>query len=199
MLDALIDRVAMQSQGPRIIAGDFNYAVEELGQLRRRHDLGFREVQDVAAHQWGQSVSRTGRGTKRIDHMWLSPELQVNLLSVSVQFDHWADHAAVIARFKEWGHLICSTEWYQPAAFTWPATRGCSAQWNPDVKPTVAYAQVWNQLEAQASSWQAMRGIRIRPVQCGRAQTLEPRPKVDRLVPCRKGRNRRSPTDFHGY
>ena len=69
MLDALIDRVAMQSQGPRIIAGDFNYAVEELGQLCRRHDMGFREVQDVAAHQWGQSVSRTGRGTKRIDHM----------------------------------------------------------------------------------------------------------------------------------
>jgi len=98
-----IDRVALQSHGPRIIAGDFNYAVEELGQLKRLQDMGFREVQDLAAYRWGQSVSSTGRGAKRIDQVWISPELQVHLTAVAIEFDHWADHAAVIASFRAWG------------------------------------------------------------------------------------------------
>jgi hypothetical protein len=64
MLSELIDRVAVQGIGPRVIAGDFNYASHELPQLRRLQELGFREVQECAAHRWGQSVQSTGRGAK---------------------------------------------------------------------------------------------------------------------------------------
>ena len=145
-------------------------------------------MQDCAAFQWGQSVSRTSRGSKRIDHMWISPELQFQLLGVEVQFDHWADHAAVVAKFRNWGTGMVSDEWYMPAAFAWPAEWTCQVQWDASQDTTVAYAHLWSQLETQASSWQALHGVRIRPLQCGRAQTLESKKQVHRLAPCRKGR-----------
>eukprot|EP00435_Cladocopium_sp_Y103_P054503 s775_g17.t1 len=188
MLDSLVDRVACQSCGPRIIAGDFNYAVEELSQLNRLRELGFREVQDVAAHQWGQHVSRTGRGAKRIDQVWISPELQTVLLSVQVQFDHWADHAAVISTFKPLGAQAQFDEWYVPAPFPWPSCWQSDVQWCALSDMTTAYAKLWDHLESQARSHHVLHGGRISPVQCGRGQTLNTRPKSYRLTPCRKGR-----------
>jgi len=97
LLSELIDRVACQSPGPRIIGGDFNFGPDELSQLQRLASLGFREVQDIAALRWGQSAQATGRGRRRIDQMWISPELQLLLDSVTVTWDLWADHAAVVA------------------------------------------------------------------------------------------------------
>ena len=82
MLADLIDRVACQASGPRMIGGDFNYATHELSQVQRLQEYGFREVQDLWAWKTGVSVSPTGRGTKRIDQLWISPELQVVLEEV---------------------------------------------------------------------------------------------------------------------
>jgi len=100
LLAELVDRVGAQATGPRVIGGDFNFAPEELQQLQRLHDLGFREVQDLNAWRFGISAQATGRGTKRIDQMWISPELQLAFLGARVVFDYWADHAAVQASFS---------------------------------------------------------------------------------------------------
>ena len=75
-----------------------------------------------------------------------------------------------------------------PAPLAWPSNWGCEMQWNSSIDPTLAYAQLWRGIEAQACSWHAMHGVRVSPLQCGRAQTLATKPKVQRLVQCRKGR-----------
>lgn len=111
MLADLVDRVGCQAAGPRAIGGDFNFGPDELGQLHRLHTLGFTEVQDLRAWRTGHSVEATGRGSKRIDQLWISPELQRALTGVKVEFDHWADHAAVMATFEHAGLVrhLCSS------------------------------------------------------------------------------------------
>ena len=44
LLAELVDRVGLNATGPRVIGGDFNFGPDELPQLARLHDLGFREV-----------------------------------------------------------------------------------------------------------------------------------------------------------
>ena len=188
MLAELVDRVALQAIGPRVIAGDFNYSVDELGQLQRLWDLGFREVQDIAAWRWGRDVSGTGRGAKRIDHMWISPELQVVLQNVELHWDHWADHASIVATFMPLGESMVFDSWRQPGAFPWPQSWDFPLQWSSHLDPTVAYAQLWNQLETHAVAHHAVRGRGVSKACRGRAHTLSTRPCRYQWSPCRKGR-----------
>lgn len=67
LLEQLVDRVACQSSGPRLIAGDLNHTADELLQLQRLQSMGWREAQDYAASQRGQCPQATGRGTIRLD------------------------------------------------------------------------------------------------------------------------------------
>lgn len=60
ILAEVVDRVACQAAGPRAIGGDFNYGPDELEQLNRLRALGFREVQDLRAWQFGVSAEPTG-------------------------------------------------------------------------------------------------------------------------------------------
>ena len=87
LLDELITRVACQGRGPRIVAGDFNHAAHELLQLQRLRDLGFVEIQDLAASQWGHEVQPTSAGP------WVNrsdPEMEVLLNDVLVSWDTWS-------------------------------------------------------------------------------------------------------------
>ena len=173
MLADLIDRVACQASGPRIICGDFNYATHELSQAQRLHEYGFREVQDLWAWRKGVSASPTGRGTKRIDQMWISTELQAVLNEVVIAWDKWADHATVEATFKMHGKQQVSQVWRQPHPFPWPTNWDCQLDFDATADPTIAYAQFWQQLETQAQCWNAQQGQFTSRAQCGRAQTLD--------------------------
>lgn len=188
LLSELIDRVACQSLGPRIIGGDFNFGPDELSQLQRLASLGFREVQDIAALRWGQSAQATGRGRRRIDQMWISPELQLLLDSVTVTWDLWADHAAVVASFRGVGVRPCFDFWRTPAPFPWPKTWTCQASFDPSQDPTVAYGVLWNQIEQQAVQWNAHHGVPCSKAQLGRGQTLQTVKRKHFQVPCKKAR-----------
>lgn len=188
MLADLVDRVGCQASGPRAIGGDFNFGPEELEQLSRLHMLGFREVQDLRAWRTGQSVEATGRGSKRIDQLWISPELQRALMTVKVEFDHWADHAAVMATFSHEGLVVNVDSWPTPSQFPWPR------EWTCQVEPlgagdlSVAYAKFWNQVETQAKCWVRHQGVPVAKGQLGRASVLEPRKVKEHLAPVKKGR-----------
>ena len=74
-LEALIDRVACQTVGPRIIMGDFNWERNELSQLDRLEDLGFVDIQDLANSWWSTPIRPTGTGTRRIDYVYISKRI----------------------------------------------------------------------------------------------------------------------------
>ena len=161
MLADLVDRVGCQASGPRAIGGDFNFGPEELEQLSRLHMLGFREVQDLRAWRTGQSVEATGRGSKRIDQLWISPELQRVLVSVQVEFDHWADHAAVMATFSHEGLVGHVDSWPAPSQFPWPKEWTCQVEPPGSGDLSLAYAQFWNQVETQAKCWVRHQGVPV--------------------------------------
>lgn len=188
LLAELVDRVACQTVGPRAIGGDFNYGPEELDQIARLQALGFREAQDLRAWRHGCSVEPTGRGSKRIDQLWLSPELQRGYLDTTVAFDHWADHASVSVAFSHAGLSVSVSSWPRPMQFPWPSEWTCQVDLNLHDNLTVEYAKFWNQVESQAKLWVKHEGTQVLKGQCGRASVLEPKVVKEFLCPIKKGR-----------
>ena len=192
LLAQLIDRVACQACGPRAIGGDFNHDSSSLEQLDRLRAMGFKEVQSIANEKWGVPFTPTGKGAYCIDQLWLSPELQSLLVSVAVVRDHWSDHASVIANFTHSTGPLYQWKWNMPRAFPWPEQWKCQVQvdW---LNPSVAYAEVWSQLESQAK----IQGARAHHRACGRGLTLDTVPELPRHSPCKLGRhNDIQPTYF---
>ena len=187
MLSEVIERVALQSSGLRAIGGDFNFAPAELGQLRQLRELGFREVQDLAALWWGQPAELTGRGKRRIDQLWISPELQRLLQGVTVNQQMWADHAAVIAHSMP-GVDVTFPYWRMPSPFPWPKDWNCAVDVDPADDLTLQYASMWAQLEQGAWDWNSHHGIVCSRSQVGRGQTLQTVQRSTYQVPRRKER-----------
>lgn len=194
LLDALITRIAVQGVGPRMVCGDMNHGMDALVQHQRLRQLGFREVQELALERWGQQPCPTASGQGIIDQMWLSPELQALLVQVEVNWELWADHAAVIATFR---HVTCEFDryvWKQPLPFPWPSEWDpqCSVDWT---SPSVAYASWWFQLETSACR---SRGAAVAPSSCGRGQTLEPLVSKLQIAPCKLGRSGDLQPEYYG-
>ena len=191
LLDAVIDRVALQADGPRVICGDLNHSSDQLAALDRLKSLGFREIQDVAASRWGHVVCPTSKGPYVIDQMWLSPEMQSLVCGLNVYEDHWADHFSVEAQFRVDLSVLSSARWHMPAPFPWPSRWSCavSCDW---AHPSLAYASLWHQLEQAGSQC----GVVPSKKAFGRGQTLHPELQYRQVAPCRFGR---SGTDQPGY
>ena len=187
-LAELVDRVGCQTTGPRVIGGDFNFGPTELQQLERLQALGFREVQDLAAWRFGISAKATGRGSRRIDQMWISPELQSAFLGVQVSFDHWADHAAVSASFSVPDLRMVVTSWPVPRPFPWPASWSCHVAFDSSGNLTEEYAKFWCQVETQAKCWNQHHGVFVTKKQCGRAAVLETTTTREPCCPVKKAR-----------
>lgn len=189
-LEALIDRVACQAQGPRVIMGDFNWEPHELHQLTRLESLGFQDVQTLANQWWGSPVVPTGKGSRRIDFVYVSPELAGMMKRVEVHHDQWPDHAAVAGVFVSQGFALEQFHWNQPKSAEWPAFSWEVAEFDwTAYPPTEAYARFWNQVETQATNCHLQHGHPAIPTECtGRGQTLETRRVVFSQAPIRKAR-----------
>lgn len=198
LLAELIDRVGCQATGPRAVGGDFNYGPDELEQLDRLRQLGFREVQDLRAWRFGISAEATGRGVCRIDQLWISPELQQAYLATQVSFDHWADHAAVTATFALDCLTVTVNSWRAPQPFPWPCDWSCALDLDFQADLTSTYASFWTQVEGQAKCWVQHAGGQVSRKQCGRALTLSPSPTKEYLCPVKKGRKGDVQPSFHG-
>ena len=194
LLDAIITRIAVQASGPRIVCGDFNHGPNELHQLQRLTDLGFRELQDIALMRWGQPVVPTGRGVKNIDQVWLSPEMQSLLVKVEILPHLWPGHVALVGVFDGSGTNALRYHWRFPQTMHWPPTWTCqvTCDWTD---PTTAYASLWYQLEMQAmqqSSKPCVQGA------LGRATTLNTQARANCLAPLKPGREGELSPGFFG-
>jgi len=198
LLSELVDRVACQAAGPRAIGGDFNFGPDELGQLDRLRAMGFREVQDLRAWRFGLSAEPTGRGTRRIDQLWISPELQRAYLSTDVDFSCWADHAAVSATFSHQGLTVSVSAWPCPQSLPWPKGWDCPLSLDFGGDLTVEYAKFWMQLEGHARIWNRHHGIQVTKTQCGRASVLEPKRTKRYLCPIKKAKTGDAQPSFIG-
>ena len=198
LLEQVVDRVALQTKGPRVIMGDFNWLAGDLSQLRRLESLGFRDLQTLAHQWWGVNVCPTGRGDKVIDFVYVSPEM-FPLLSNVVVDPAWPDHSAVIGKFKGDFTSIRELQWKVPGSVEWP-----NENWIQQLPPitgdvSLDFAQCWASIENQASNFRAQKGQpELVASQCGRGQTLETRASHAKVVPVKKGRSGEQQPRFFG-
>lgn len=198
LLSDAIDRIACQTSGPRVIMGDFNWLRPELSQLDRLEAMGFREVQDVAHHWWGRKPMPTGKGSRQIDFVYLSPELIPLLRDVRVIDSWWADHSAVVANFGSTPATLEHHRWKMPQPIPWPQFIA-DVEYPLDLEPSLAYASLWNQIEQQANAALVAQGLpSLATSQLGRGQTLEPTRQRVQKAPIRKGRTGEVQPSFFG-
>lgn len=142
LLEQLVERLAHQTSGPRIIAGDLNHSLEELPQLKKLHSYGWREVQEVASYRWGQLPQPTGRGSAILDQVWVSPELVSAICAVQVCRDKWADHATVEVDFRLDTAAMQADVWRMPQQFQWPKDWYPNVTWDSSREPTDEYRRL---------------------------------------------------------
>ena len=188
LLAGAIDRIACQTSGPRVVMGDFNWEQDELAQLKRLEDLGFKDLQTLAFEWWGTPIKATGRGSRRIDYVYVSPELWPLLQKVVVDDAQWADHSAVYGVFRGWKPAIEKHHGKFPVQAEWPEDFPEVAYPNLP-NQTVAYASFWKNIEQAASDAIVDAGGSPWVVaQCGRGQTLDTATTMQQQAPIRKSR-----------
>lgn len=184
LLEGAIDRIACQTQGPRVIMGDFNWEQHELTQL--------------AWEWWGVPIKPTGKGDRRIDYVYVSPELFPALRRVEVDNAQWLDHSAVIGIFQGWQPVVERFHWKMPLEGEWPEQMS-SVEYPVHPNPTVAYAMFWAQLEQAASRAQFQAsGKSWHATQFGRGKTLDTVVSRYQHAPIRKARWGEENPSFNG-
>lgn len=98
MLDFAFQRMSAQP-GPRFLAGDWNFTPDSLHITSRLRAAGWVEVQDHLHMLTGKPIENTCKGATRKDHLWLSPELALGFVDLSIDHEVFADHAVLIAKF----------------------------------------------------------------------------------------------------
>ena len=194
LLHELVERIAVQGHGPRLICGDFNHSSSDLQNCSRLQQLGFCEAQTFALYRWGIPIQSTSKGAFPIDQVWLSAELQQLLVQVEIRDCEWADHASVVCHFSSSFNALRSFHWKMPHQLQWPEMWDVCPQvdWTDD--SSLAYASFWHQVEtaAQGHCDVIPKGSR------GRGQTLESQITFKLVPPCKNAREGDFQPQYHG-
>ena len=197
LLEGLVDRIGLQTTGPRIIMGDFNWPAHELDQVRRLRHLGFRELQQIACDWWGREILPTGH-SRQIDFVFISPELVPLLQDVIVDPSQRSDHASVQGVFAGQPADLERFHWNMPHPVEWPRLEQ-PIQIGQIDNPTDSYARLWHTAERVASDHLQLQGKPpLRAAQSGRAQTMTTVRIVPYTCPIRKSRSNEVQPGFSG-
>ena len=198
LLQAAIASVGYLSSGPRFIAGDWNVGQGELPAFDALAQLGFKDLQDLAAERWGITPKMTCKFRTRKDFCYVSPELQELLISVSVVDDLWPDHAVIQGHFHRLSQSVPRDVWPTPKPLPWPANWDLPADLWTKLEGDVddRYSQLWAKIENEAIAHLPFSvGKQVR----GRAQTVSTRTvKSGQFPPMKIGRNGEFQPHFHG-
>ena len=129
LLEKLIRRIAFESQGPRMICGDFNHVHGSLPHTTQLLEAGFVEIQQYALQAWGKPIEVTCKGSTTKDFVWISRELIPWLREVHVDATWFADHSIVYGKFVSQNVPRSIPMWRKPHPLPWeecPETIPCS-------------------------------------------------------------------------
>ena len=197
ILDFAFDQL-QHRPGPRFLCGDWNYTFDCLDLVPRLREAGWIEVQDLSAVRSGSSIAMTCKGVSRKDFMFLSPELALSFVGLSVCQTTFADHAVLVAEFAGGTKHL--------ERFLWPCPR--PVQWGrvPDLPsavsfaaphdPTAQYASLWKSKEALAEAALVDDWV---PNMKGRGQQTRPKKQVFTQPPLKSGRLHEVQPGFFGY
>eukprot|EP00438_Fugacium_kawagutii_P022163 Skav235761 [mRNA] locus=scaffold803:461046:465992:+ [translate_table: standard] len=113
MLVEVADKV-LPYPGPKFLAGDWNQVPGKLAFVAELESRGWKEVQDVAKHKWGQAIVPTCKLATRKDYLMLCPEMQQLVERVQVVNYTFADHAILLADMKDVKKPEAVPRWRRP-------------------------------------------------------------------------------------
>ena len=176
LVDAATEAIG-NVRGLRFVSGDFNFEIDQLEGFNKLHQLGFKDLQTLANERWGVRPSPTCKGVTRKDFLFISPELQSLLDTVSLEHDVWADHSVIVGRFRLPSSDCVTPLWRMPRPLEWPEGFRDSPPFVQvsfhDTDPTEAYRSLWQQTEAYASSRIVASNSYPLRSQLGRGQTMQ--------------------------
>ena len=197
ILDFLIDHMTQVATGPRYLCGDLNHEMDQLPNLHRLLDLGWKEAQDLEHLLHGRLPQHTCKGCTRKDMLWLSPELITSFHTVKVDHERFADHSVLRAEFDVDGAFAQRYLWPMPLPVPWTSVPPmdfpldfCTGN------PSALYHDLWNARECQA---QTTLQHQWTPQMQGRGQRTAPLKRKGWAAPPRKGRTSDFQPAFHGY
>ena len=153
MLAHVYEHMIMCAQGPRYMAGDWNFAPEQLGVTQQLLQAGWQEAQTLEFLRSGQQPRCTCTGKTQKDHLWLSPELIAAFRGLTVTEDHFPDHAVLKATFACDPSLSVRYLWPMPSPVPWQQVPDLVAPVDFNcADPTTQYAAMWAQREHLAQS-----------------------------------------------
>ena len=186
-----------QLQGPRFVAGDWNYepGTLEVESALRHH--GWVEIQTLNQCITGLAPQKTCKNCTQKDYLWMSPELARSFQSFELSNDVFADHAVLVAKFRRSQFANVQYLWPCPQQVPW--TKVPPAEAVVDFShgdPTDLFASCWQQREQAAQtalgdSWSS----RMR----GRGQQTKPRQVKSSLAPLKASRASEIQPMFYGF
>ena len=197
ILDFLIDHMTQVATGPRYLCGDLNHEVDQLPNLSRLMDLGWREVQDLECQATGRSPHPTCKGCTRKDMLWISPELIASFATVHVDHERFADHSVLRAEFAVDGAFSHRFLWPIPHPVPWTSVPPMDFPLDFQTgQPTALYHDLWHSREQQARTVLRQQWT---PQMQGRGQRTQPLKRKGWAAPPRKGRTSDFQPTFYGY
>ena len=192
LLDAAITRLQCM-HGPRFLAGDLNHDLDKLSVLQRLSAMHFVEAQDLFQTRSGIVPKATCKGKTRRDFLFLSPELAALFVDVRINYDLWADHATLVARFRGGASAVRRYPWPIPKQIPWNQVHceesSQTLSFESTESCTQTYQRFWNNVETRASNAIAKTANGL-PSNCpGRGQRLERLTVVGSPAPPKKGRD----------
>ena len=197
MLEFLVDHMTQVASGPRYLCGDLNHEIDQLPDLQRLVQLGWKEVQDLEAQRTGEPPQPTCKGCTRKDMLWISPELVPLFRRVVIDHERFADHSVLRAFFDCDGALAKRYLWPMPKPVPWKDVPPLDHQVDfATGSPTEEYQRLWHCKELAA---QQHLGDQWHFDMQGRGQRTQPLLRKGWAAPPRKGRSCDFQLAFHGY
>ena len=119
LLGHVVKKIALESNGPRIIMGDFNQPYGLLPQEDILRACGFVEIQQFGSFKWNRAPRPTCRSVTTKDFVWISPELIPLLDDIYMDDSLFPDHSVLAGNFRMCIPFEPILIWRKPLPIPW--------------------------------------------------------------------------------
>ena len=197
ILAHVFEHMTKFAQGPRYMAGDWNFSQDQLAVTQQLLDAGWQEVQTLEYMRSGRQPCCTSKGKTQIDHLWISPELAVAFQQLEIDNDMFPDHVVLKATFAAASNQYVRYLWPTPQPVPWNHVPDLASQVDfMHDAPSAQYAHLWHTRESIA---QVVLKHEWQPNMQGRGQRTSTATRHGWPAPPKQGRSQDPQPTFMGY
>lgn len=202
LLGLVVNKIALQCNGPRIIMGDFNQPYGVLPQEDVLKSCGFVELQQFGSLKWNRAPRPTCRSVTTKDFVWISPELIPLLEDIFMDDSLFPDHSVLGGTFRFGAPFEPVNIWRKPLPIPWDETQPSNENEAPidEFGDTCHHLQnIFQHMEERVHKNLVQQGKPgLQPQHRGRCQTVSTQLCKKQIPPIKKGRKMDVQPGFQG-